>query len=98
MLRNRIAKTIVRVDPALLQTKSSTVYGSVRQHDLLGLKLRDALVRTRVGLINAVRFTLKSLGHSLRNAASESFHKNVDRYPRRLLRQWCNRRSPSSRK
>ena len=47
------------------------------QHDLLGLKLRDALVRTRVNLINAVRFTLKSLGHSVRNPSSESFHKTV---------------------
>ena len=28
-----------------------------------GLKLRDALVRSRVSLINAVRFTLKSLGY-----------------------------------
>src|ERR1019366_4057580 len=37
------------------------------QHDLLGLKLRDALVRTRVNLINPVRFTLKSLVHSVGN-------------------------------
>ena len=43
----------------------------------LGLKLRDALVRTRVNLINVVRFTLKSLGHPVRNPSSESFHKTV---------------------
>ncbi len=47
------------------------------QHDLLGLKLRDALVRTRVNLINAVRFTLKSLGHVVCNPSSEAFHKTV---------------------
>ena len=38
---------------------------------------RDALVRTRVNLINAVRFTLKSLGQAVRNPSSESFHKTV---------------------
>ena len=66
---------LARVDPALLHPIH---HGSAQaQHDLLGLKLRDALVRTRVGLINAVRFTLKSLGHPVRNPASESFHKNV---------------------
>jgi transposase len=66
---------LARVDAALLHPIE---HGSARaQHDLLGLKLRDALVRTRVGLINAVRFTLKSLGHPIRNPSSESFHKNV---------------------
>ena len=44
---------------------------------MLGLKLRDALVRNRVSLINAIRFTLKSLGHPVRNPSSESFHKTV---------------------
>ena len=67
---------LARVDPALLHPIQ---HGSAQaQHDLLGLKLRDALVRTRVGLINAVRFTLKSLGHPVRNPSSESFHKNVE--------------------
>ena len=66
---------LARVDQKLL---SPIQHGSAQaQHDLLGLKLRDALVRTRVSLINAVRFTLKSLGHSVRNPSSESFHKNV---------------------
>jgi transposase len=66
---------LARVDPALLHPLQ---HGSAQaQHDLLGLKLRDALVRTRVGLINAIRFTLKSLGHPVRNPSSESFHKNV---------------------
>jgi transposase len=66
---------LARVDPALLYPIQ---HGTAQaQHDLLGLKLRDALVRTRVNLINAVRFTLKSLGHSVRNPSSESFHKTV---------------------
>ncbi len=66
---------LARVDPALLHPIE---HGSAQaQHDLLGLKMRDALVRTRVNLINAVRFTLKSLGHSVRNPSSESFHKTV---------------------
>ena len=66
---------LARVDPALLHPIE---HGSAQlQHDLLGLKLRDALVRTRVNLINVVRFTLKSLGHPVRNPSSESFHKTV---------------------
>jgi transposase len=63
------------VDRALLHPIQ---HGSAQaQHDLLGLKLRDALVRNRVNLINAVRFTLKSLGYLVRNPSSESFHKTV---------------------
>jgi transposase len=66
---------LARVDPALLYPIE---HGSAQaQHDLLGLKLRDALVRTRVNLINTVRFTLKSLGYLVRNPSSESFHKTV---------------------
>jgi transposase len=66
---------LARVDPALLHPIQ---HGTAQaQHDLLGLKLRDALVRSRVSLINAVRFTLKSLGHPVRNPSSESFHKMV---------------------
>jgi transposase len=66
---------LARVDPALLHPIQ---HGSAQaQHDLLGLKLRDALVRTRVNLINAVRFTLKSLGYPVRNPSSQSFHKTV---------------------
>ena len=66
---------LARVDPALLHPIQ---HGSAQaQHDLLGLKLRDALVRTRANLINTVRFTLKSLGYPVRRPASESFHKLV---------------------
>ena len=47
------------------------------QQDLLRIKLRDSLVRARVGLINSVRFGLKSLGYAVRNPSSERFHKVV---------------------
>jgi len=51
---------LARADVALLHPLQ---HGSAQaQLDLLGLKLRDSLVRTRVNLINTVRFTLKSLG------------------------------------
>ena len=64
-----------RVDPALLHP---VVHGSEQaQHDMLQIKLRDALVRNRASLINAVRFTLKSLGYAVSNPSSASFHKTV---------------------
>lgn len=64
-----------RVDPQLLHPIEHG--GEQAQKDLLGLKLRDALVRSRVSLINAVRATLKSLGHAVSNPSSERFHKTV---------------------
>src|SRR4029077_14377761 len=45
------------------------------QQDLLRIKLRDSLVRARVAVVNSVRFTLKSLGYTVRNPSSERFHK-----------------------
>lgn len=67
---------LARADVALLHPLQ---HGSAQaQHDLLGLKLRDSLVRTRVNLINTVRFTLKSLGHPVSNPSSESFHKHIE--------------------
>ncbi len=66
---------IARVDETLLYPVE---HGTEQaQHDLLGIKLRDALVRARVDLINAVRFTLKSLGHRVANPSSSRFHKSV---------------------
>ena len=66
---------LARADKALLHPIE---HGSAQaQHDLLGLKLRDSLVRTRVNLINTVRFTLKSLGHVVSNPSSEAFHKSI---------------------
>jgi transposase len=66
---------LARADVALLHPIQ---HGSAQaQLDLLGLKLRDSLVRTRVSLINTVRFTLKSLGHAVSNPSSEAFHKSI---------------------
>ncbi|HZD08658.1 MAG TPA: IS110 family transposase [Candidatus Limnocylindrales bacterium] len=66
---------IARMEPALLYPVR---HGSEEaQQDLLRIKLRDSLVRARVALINSVRFTLKSLGYSVPNPASERFHKVV---------------------
>jgi transposase len=66
---------LARADAALLHPIE---HGSAQaQLDLLGLKLRDSLVRTRVSLINTVRFTLKSLGHAVSNPSSEAFHKSI---------------------
>ena len=66
---------LARADAALLHPIQ---HGSAQaQHDLLGLKLRDSLVRTRVSLINTVRFTLKSLGHAVSNPSSAAFHKHI---------------------
>jgi transposase len=75
-----------RLDPALLYPVR---HGSQEaQEDLLRIKLRDSLVRARVALINSVRFTLKSLGYTVRNPSSERFHKVVmDSLPEGLARR-----------
>jgi transposase len=66
---------LARADVALLHPIQ---HGTAQaQHDLLGLKLRDSLVRTRVNLISSVRFTLKSLGHKVTNPSTEAFHKSI---------------------
>jgi transposase len=66
---------LARMDATLLHPVRHG--GQQAQQDMLQLKLRDSLVRTRVALINAVRFSLKSLGYSVSNPSSESFHKFV---------------------
>jgi transposase len=64
---------IARMEPALLYPVR---HGSEEaQQDLLRIKLRDSLVRARVGLINSLRFTLKSLGYTIANPSTERFHK-----------------------
>jgi transposase len=56
----RMLAKLGRVDPSLLHPIE---HGSEQaQRDLLQIKLRDNLVRQRVGIISSVRFTLKSLG------------------------------------
>lgn len=47
------------------------------QKRMLSMKLRDALVRRRRDLINAIRGTLKSLGYRVSNPDSARFHKIV---------------------
>src|SRR6266446_5094613 len=64
---------IGRLDPALLYPVRHGTEEA--QQDLLRLKLRDGLVRTRVAVINSVRFTLKSLGYSVRNPSSATLWK-----------------------
>ena len=64
---------IGRMDRALLYPVRHS--SEQAQQDLLRIKLRDSLVRARVSLINSVRFSLKSLGYSVRNPSSERFHK-----------------------
>src|SRR6476469_6457354 len=66
---------IARMEPALLYPVQ---HGSAQaQHDLLRIKLRDSLVRARVGVINSLRFTLKSLGYAIANPSTERFHKVI---------------------
>ncbi len=66
---------IARMEPALLYPVR---HGSEEaQQDLLRIKLRDSLVRARVGLINSLRFMLKSLGYTIANPSTERFHKVV---------------------
>lgn len=67
---------IARMEPALLYPVR---HGSEQaQQDLLRIKLRDSVVRARVGLINSVRFTLKSLGYTVTNPSTERFHKVIE--------------------
>lgn len=67
---------IARMDQGLLYPVR---HGSEQaQQDLLRIKLRDSLVRARVGVINSLRFTLKSLGYTIANPSTERFHKVVE--------------------
>jgi transposase len=76
---------IGRLDPALLYPVRHGTEEA--QADLLRIKLRDSLVRARVALINSVRFTLKSLGYTVRNPSSERFHKVAEEGLPETLRQ-----------
>jgi transposase len=67
---------IARMEPALLYPVE---HGSEEaQQDLLRIKLRDTLVRARVGVINSIRSTIKSLGYHVPNSSSERFHKIIN--------------------
>ena len=64
---------IARMDHTLLYPVR---HGSEQaQQDLLRIKLRDSLVRAQVGVINSLRFTLKSLGYTIANPSTERFIK-----------------------
>jgi transposase len=76
---------IGRMDRALLYPVRHC--SAQAQQDLLRIKLRDSLVRARVGLINSVRFSLKSLGYAVRNPSSERFHKVAMETLPEVLRQ-----------
>src|SRR5262245_36187437 len=67
---------IARMDHTLLYPVR---HGSEQaQQDLLRIKLRDSLVRARVGVINSLRFTLKSFGYTMANPSTERFHKVIE--------------------
>lgn len=75
----RMLAQIARVDEELLHPIQ---HGSEEaQRDLLQIKLRDNIVRQRVDVISAVRFTLKSMGLSLRSPSTPTFA----RYARKTL-------------
>jgi transposase len=73
------------MDPALLYPVRHS--SEEAQRALLRIKLRDSLVRARVGLINSVRFSLKSLGYTVRNPSSAYFHKVAMEALPEMLRQ-----------
>jgi transposase len=79
---------IGRMDPALLYPVRHS--SEEAQQDLLRIKLRDSLVRARVSLINSVRFSLKSLGYTVRNPASERFHKVANETLPEAVREMIN--------
>jgi len=53
------------------------------QRDILQIKLRDNLVRQRVDVISAVRFTLKSMGLRLKSPSTPTFA----RYARKVIQE-----------
>lgn len=69
----RMLAKLLRVDPELLHPVR---HGSEEaQRDLLQIKLRDTLVRQRVGAVNSVRGSLKSLGVRLPPTSTQGFAK-----------------------
>jgi transposase len=61
-----------RLDPSLLSPVTHRDTGSAE--DLSTLRARDALIRTRTGLMNHVRGALKSAGIRLEHCTAETFH------------------------
>lgn len=74
----RMLAKLARADVSLLHPVK---HGSERaQRDLLRIKLRDNLVRQRVDIISAVRFTLKALGVRLASPKTTCFAKRARTY------------------
>jgi len=71
----RMLARLARADESLLHP---VTHGSEQhQKDLLQIKLRDNLVRQRVDVISAVRFTLKSLGIATRSPNTSCFARHA---------------------
>ena len=71
-----------RVDPKLL--KPVTHRTKETQQDLVLIRSRAALVRSRTLLINSVRGQVKSAGCRMRSSSSETFGKRTDELPETL--------------
>lgn len=73
---------IARFDPHLLYPIAHR--GEQAQVDLTMIKTRHALIKSRTGLINFVRSTVKSLGYRISSCSSEAFHKKTSQLPAML--------------
>jgi transposase len=71
----RMLAKIARLDPSLLHPIEHGTEEA--QRDLLQIKLRDNLVRQRVDIISAVRFSLKSLGIALPSPNTACFARRA---------------------
>ena len=71
----RMLAKLARADESLLYPVEHV--SEPAQRDLLRIKLRDNLVRQRVGVINAVRSTLKGLGYRLASPNTTCFAKRA---------------------
>lgn len=71
----RMLARLARADESLLHPITHST--EEHQKDLLQIKLRDNLVRQRVDVISAVRFTLKSMGIALRSPNTNCFAKHA---------------------
>lgn len=74
----RDAVMLARIGRMDVELLSPIQHGSEEaQKEMLAIKMRDALVRQRVSLINTIRFTLKSLGLRVRSCDTRNFHRKA---------------------
>ena len=71
----KLLARLTRFDPELLYPIQHV--SEEHQRDLLQVKLRDNLVRQRVDVISAIRFTLKSMGQRLPSPNTNCFAKRA---------------------